>query len=605
MCGLTAIFAYDERASFVDSDELRVMREHMQSRGPDGAGVWVSNDRRVGLAHRRLSIIDISEAGAQPMLDQESGNRIVFNGEIYNYQQLRAELETVGCCFRSHSDTEVLLKLYAVHGRGMLNKLRGMYAFAIWDEKERGLFIARDPFGIKPLYIADNGQTLRIASQVKALLAGGCIDLTPEPAGHVGFFLWGHVPEPYTFYKGIRALPAGTSLWIDRTGRKEQKAFFNLTQEFAQPGIQPKIISPETAREQLHAALLDSVRHHLIADVPVGVFLSSGLDSATLAALAQEAGVAELRTVTLGFKEFAGTENDEVPLAEVIARHYGATHQTQWVRKEDFAENLNPILSAMDQPSIDGVNSYFVCLAAKNAGLKVAISGLGGDELFGGYTHFRDIPRMVGLLRPLSLVPGLGRSFRYLSAPLLKHFTPPKLAGLFEYGGEYGGAYLLRRGFYMPWELPSVLDSELIREGWRELATLSHLRNMTNGVGSPHLKVSAMDTSWYMRNQLLRDSDWASMAHSLEVRVPLVDLELTRTVTRLVHTGFIPSKLDMASAPNKSLPLEVLQRKKTGFSVPVREWLMATDMAKGQTTLRGLRGWAKTVYAESAYSASN
>jgi asparagine synthase (glutamine-hydrolysing) len=251
----------------------------------------------------------------------------------------------------------------------------------------------------------------------------------------------------------------------------------------------------------------------------------------------------------------------------------------------------------MDQPSIDGVNSYFVSLAAKEAGLKVALSGLGGDELFGGYSHFRDIPRMVSLVRPFAAIPGLGRGFRHLSAPLLKHLTSPKIAGLLEYGGDYAGAYLLRRGFYMPWELPDVLDGDLVRDGWRELATLSHLRQTIQGLNNSRLKVSALETCWYMRNQLLRDTDWASMAHSLEVRVPLVDVELTRTVARLVSAGYAPSKQDMADASAIPLPQEVLQRRKTGFSVPVREWLIESQANAGSAP-PGLRGWAAALYAQ-------
>lgn len=592
MCGLVGIFAYHKEASLVDRDELLRIRERMILRGPDGAGSWISPNGRVGLAHRRLSIIDLSEAGAQPMLDPESGNQIVFNGEIYNYRQLRAELETAGHRFRSHSDTEVLLKLYAEHGPDMLPKLRGMYAFGIWSEHKQGIFLARDPFGIKPLYIADDGKTLRFASQVKALLAGGRIDTTVEPAGHVGFYLWGHVPEPYTLYKGIRALPAGTSLWVDVAERKTRKQFFNLAEELALENSAHENLTPADARKQLHAALLDSVRHHLVADVPVGVFLSAGLDSTTIAALAREVGVAELHTVTLGFREFEGTINDETILAEIAAQHCSAVHQTRWVRKADFTARLGPLLDAMDQPSIDGVNSYFVSLAAKEAGLKVALSGLGGDELFGGYSHFQTIPRMVNHLRPFNAVPGLGRGFRWVSTPFLKHLTSPKAAGLFEYGGDYPGAYLLRRGLYMPWQLPDVLDADIVREGWQELASLPRLRQTIQGLSNPRLKVSALETCWYMRNQLLRDTDWASMAHSVEVRVPLVDTELTRAVTRLVHAGLAPGKQDMAASPVSSYSQAVHQRKKTGFSVPVRDWLSGSATTL-QSNEIGLKEWAE------------
>ena len=592
MCGLAGIFQYRAEAPPVNQAELLRIRESMVSRGPDGAGLWLAHDLGIGLAHRRLAIIDLSESGAQPMVDAQTGNRIVFNGEIYNYRELRAELSAFGVSFHSRSDTEVLLKLYALHGREMLTRLRGMFAFALWDEKKQGLLLARDPFGIKPLYIADNGKTLRFASQVKALLAGGNVDTAVEPAGHVGFFLWGHVPEPYTLYRGIRALPAGTSLWLDRAGRREVKSFFDLPAEMAASVVPLSSMPTDEAREQLRGALLDSVHCHLLADVPVGTFLSAGLDSTTIAALAREAGVAEHLTLTLGFKEYAGTENDEVPLAELVARHYGTSHHTHWINKEAFAASLGHLLDAMDQPSIDGVNSYFVCKAAHDAGLKVALSGVGGDELFAGYSDFQDIPRMVDQLSPMARIPGLGAGFRRISAPLLKHFTSPKYAGLLEYGGDYAGAYLLRRGLFMPWELPDVLDGDLVRAGWRELQTLSTLRQTIDGVCDARLKVGLLETVWYMRNQLLRDADWASMAHSLEVRVPLVDIVLWREVAKLVAAGHPPGKSDMAHCPQQALPAAIHNRPKTGFSVPVREWLDGQGHYQG----RGLRGWARTIY---------
>lgn len=568
----------------------------MLKRGPDGAGLWISDNKRIGLGHRRLAIIDLSESGAQPMATQDGSARIVFNGEIYNYRELRRELEAKGYRFYSQSDTEVLLHLYMEHGRDMVYHLRGMYAFAIWDEHKQDLLLARDPFGIKPLYYADDGTTIRVASQVKALLKSREVDTRPEPAGHVGFFLWGHVPEPYTLYKGIRALPAGTSLKIDATGRKETRRFFNISDELAKASEKPPTITREEMRERLRAALLDSVRHHLIADVPVGVFLSAGLDSTTLAALAKEVRINDLRTVTLGFKEFQNTHDDEVPLAELVAKHCGSLHNTRWVTKEDFQGEYQRLLDAMDQPSIDGVNSYFVSKAATDAGLKVALSGLGGDELFWGYSHFQEIPRIAKIFAPFRTIPSLGKGFRYLSAPILKHFTSPKYAGLLEYGGTYGGAYLLRRGLFMPWELPDLLDGEMVRQGWEELQTLSCLKQTTQGVDNAHLKVAALETAWYMRNQLLRDTDWASMAHSLEIRVPLVDIELFRTVAPLFNSSHAPTKLDMAQTPNLPLPDQVLQREKTGFSIPVREWMIQRLGTK--VIERGLKGWVKHIYRE-------
>ncbi len=587
MCGLAGIFAYDAAAALVDEVELLTIREAMTARGPDAAGLWLSDDCRIGLAHRRLTIIDLSPAGAQPMAHGDRPLRIVFNGEIYNYRALRGELIAAGHVFRSHSDTEVLLHLYDRDGPDMVHRLRGMYAFAIWDETRRGLFLARDPFGIKPLYYADDGKTLRVASQVKALLAGGRVATTPEPAGHVGFHLWGYVPEPYTLFAGIRALPAGSTLWIDAGGAQAPRRFFDVAEEFARAADAPV----QKDGDALRAALADSAAHHLVADVPVGMFLSAGLDSATVLGLAAECATGALRTVTLAFDEYAGTPMDEAPLAAETARTYGSEHRTQRVNGADFAADRDAILRAMDQPSIDGVNTYLVAKVTAGTGLKVAMSGLGGDELFGGYPSFSQLPRLVGALGPLRPFRALGRGFRMVAAPLVRHFTSPKYAGLLELGTSYGDAYLLRRGLRMPWELAGVLDGELVREGWRELDTLARLENGIRAVGSARAKVSALEIDWYMRNQLLRDADWAGMAHSLEIRTPLVDIELFRALAPMLVSTAAPSKRDMARTPHRPLPAAVLSRAKTGFAVPVRDWLQGTAGRE-----RGLRGWARQVH---------
>jgi asparagine synthase (glutamine-hydrolysing) len=597
MCGIATIFAYTSDALPVDQEELLRIRERMVPRGPDGCGLWLSADNRIGLAHRRLAIIDLSESGSQPMATADGNLVVTYNGEIYNYRELRAGLENKGYRFRSSSDSEVLLYLYADRGAEMVQHLRGMYAFAIWDSRRRGLFLARDPFGIKPLYLADDGATLRVASQVKALLAGGQIDTSHEPAGHVGFFLWGHVPEPYTLYRGIRSLPAGTSLWIETGGRRREQPFCSIRSELAQASHHPsESLDSFQVVQKVREALLESVRKHLQADVPVGVFLSAGLDSTILASLVSQLAPQDLNTVTLGFEEYSGTVNDEVPLAEQTAALFGARHRTIRVKRSDFRDELPRILDSMDQPSIDGVNSYFVSLAAARAGLKVAISGLGGDELFGSYSSFREIPRLVRLCKGFGQLPGLARGLRRMSAPLLKHVTSPKYAGLFEYGGSYGGAYLLRRGVFMPWELSGVLDPEMGREGWAELQTIERLDKTISDVSTNHLKISALEMSWYMRNQLLRDTDWASMAHSLEVRVPFLDLDLLRIVAPLLGRQGSPDKRTVTAALSTGLPAEIINRKKTGFSVPVREWLLDGSSA---THERGMRGWLRYVYQSS------
>ena len=596
MCGLVCIFSYGSETSGVEEKELWRIRDHMLNRGPDSSGAWISNDGRIGLAHRRLSILDVSDAGIQPMLDDHSGNRIVFNGEIYNFRELKSDLESIGLVFKSKSDTEVLLKLYSVYGEKMTRMLRGMFAFVIWDETKQTVFAARDHFGIKPLYVSDDGQTLRVASQVKALLAGGAVEQTIEPAGHVGFFLWGFIPEPFTMYKSIRALPAGTSLEGDTSGKVTYTEFFNLSHEYKEGINLGKTLSIENNNELVHEALLDSVRHHLIADVPVGVFLSAGLDSCSIANLAIESGEESLHTLTLGFEEFRGSQNDEVPLAELVGKHLGSRHSTHRINSDHFAEHHDDILKAMDQPSIDGINTYFVCMAAREAGLKVALSGLGGDELFGGYSYFRTIPKVMRIANLLRNFPQLGRGFRKVTAPVFLKCGKPKLAGLFEFGGDYSGAYFLNRANLMPWEVRNLLGKDLFEQGWENLCTIPAIKNSLGELNSDREAISALELQWYMRSQLLRDSDWASMAHSVEVRVPFVDIELFRTVAVLVGSGLPPNKSDMARACKNQLPLSVLNRPKTGFSVPVEDWLLNQKAGSTKHISPKSKSWSERVY---------
>lgn len=528
------------------------------------------------------------------MVTGQQRSVLSYNGEIYNYRNLRTELEDEGYHFRSDTDTEVLLHLYDQKGPEMVEDLRGMYAFALYDMEKQGMLLARDPYGIKPLYYADDGESLRVASQVRALRSSQDVETCPEPAGHVGFFLWGHVPEPYTLYRGIRALPAGHTLWVDEGGRSCEQQFSSITHMIAASEKNSTDLSAEQTYEKLREALITSVRHHLVADVEVGLFLSAGLDSATLAGLVSDVRDEPLRTFTLGFEEHRGTKEDEVPLAEEIAAHYGMDHKTVWMSQTDFEQERERVLAMMDQPSIDGVNSYFVSRVAAQAGLKVALSGLGGDELFGGYSSCQQIPQLVRALQYVPAASTLGRGIRMVTAPVLKELTSPKYAGILEYGSDYGGAYLLRRGLYMPWELPEILNEELVREGWRTLRPRARLNATASEPKADHLKVMALFSCWYMRNQLLRDTDWASMAHGLEVRVPLVDHKLLQQVASLRAANPQLSKRTMARTPKKSLPEDVLTRPKTGFSTPVRQWLLngAADVDRS----RGLRGWAKYVY---------
>jgi asparagine synthase (glutamine-hydrolysing) len=593
MCGIAGFMRVSAGARGITSEQLMVLRDGMARRGPDDAGLWMDTSGDVGLAHRRLSIIDLTAAGHQPMEDPESGNQIVFNGEIYNFRTLADELRAAGVRLRTNSDTEVILALYRREGVAMLRKLRGMFAFAIWDARERALVLARDPYGVKPLYYAEVEGTLVFASQVRALRRLPELHASPPlPAAKVAFLLFGYVPEPITFFTDIACVPAGSWLRANARGVGTSVGYASVTEPLQRTS------SPDAAKHNIPTALGDSIRHHMVADVPVGVFLSAGRDSAVIAAAASRCVSEPLRTVTLSFEEFAGTPFDEAPLAEATARALGTEHRTVQVRRADFEQEFDRILDAMDQPTIDGINVYFVSKAAAACGLKVALSGLGADELFGGYAHFRSIPRMVSLCRPFGRLNGVGRSLRRLTAPLIAGFASPKYAGMVEYGARIGDAYLLSRALFAPWELADLLDPDEAETGLSTLAERTGFAAIDDWPGAEHAQLVALESTWYMRNQLLRDADWASMAHSLEVRVPFVDHVLLEALAPLIAGESPPGKADMLAPFQSQLPPSVAERGKTGFGIPVHRWLAQAHPTRDGPAARkrGLRPWAMHVY---------
>jgi asparagine synthase (glutamine-hydrolysing) len=589
VCGISGAFAFSPSAEPINQAIVFHLNHLQRRRGPDGAGLWSSQDNRIVLGHRRLAIIDTGSSGAQPMSDATGRWVISFNGEIYNYRALRSELERLGCVFLTNSDTEVLINVVAQWGEAGLRKLRGMYAFALWDTLNEELWLVRDPYGIKPLYVAESQGTIWFASQARALATCAPVDTRRDAAALTGFYLWGHVPEPFSWWAGVRMLPAGHVQRIG-AGRALSAAnpFDSIQDAYVQKPAQP------LAPGELRQLLLDSVQHHLVADVPVGIFLSAGTDSSVIAALAAELG-APLRTVTLAFDEYAGTPDDEAPLAEAFARQLRSDHATVRINRDEFEELLDEFLQSMDQPTIDGLNTYLVSRAAAKQGLKVALSGLGGDELFGGYPSFRQIPRLVKWGQRIPLSKSLGSAVQAILRMLPLPGIPPKAAALLSYSGDVAHAYLLRRALYLEDELDALLDESWLNEGLERLSTVKALTRTLSTLstaGAPaHAQVAALESIWYMRNQLLRDTDWSSMAHGLEVRVPFVDTCLLERLGPAIASSAPPMKQDLAGCAVHLDP-ESHSRPKTGFSVPVRKWIGD----KAGASERGLRGWADTVH---------
>lgn len=584
MCGIAGAFARSGLLSQSHHEVVRRLNNWQTHRGPDGEGFWASGDQMVAFGHRRLAIIDTGLSGVQPMRDVTGRWAVTFNGEIYNYRALRQELERLGRRFATNSDTEVLINAIAEWGEQGLNRLRGMFAFALWDEQNKELWLARDPYGIKPLYFAEAGGMVWFASQARALADCAPVSQKRDAAGLVGFYLWGSVPEPFSWWADIRPLPAGHVLRISQlTGHSNSRPYYSVPEQFAVPLRQP------ATDEFLRDVMADTVRHHLVADIDVGVFLSAGIDSNIIASLAS-AETKGLKTITLGFSEYEGTPNDEVPLAELAARSIGSEHHTVRIGKTEFEELLPDFFRKMDQPTIDGLNTYLVSRAAASQGLKVVLSGLGGDELFGGYPSFRQIPRLLEFAWASPLIVPIGRAIARISHELFPRFLSSKWAGALAYSGNVKDAYLLRRCVFLPEAMDLLLDRSWLEEGLVKLrdaraqdAILKPLK------GTPiHGQIAALESCCYMRNQLLRDADWAGMAHSIEIRVPFVDRVVLESLAPWVASKSPLRKSNLASVSR--LPPALQSRPKTGFLTPVYSWAM-----NGPQNRKALAHWSKLV----------
>lgn len=590
MCGIAGIILQPHNRLPDLAERLAAMAQAMAHRGPDDEGVYVAPGRQVGLANRRLAIRDLSPAGHMPMHTQDGLVSITYNGEIYNAAELRTELESHGCTFHSHSDTEVILLGYAVWGKAIVPKLRGMFAFAILDQRQGGnVLLARDHMGIKPLYYAQSAAGLVFASELKALLAAGLVSHEIGAAGLVGYLLFGSVPNPLTIYRDVTALPPASLIEIDLAQPQvTPQPYWTLPTD-----INERVTYAE-AVAQVRELVAEAVRIRLVSDVPLGAFLSGGLDSSAVVALMRQATTGPIRTCSMVFGEQAFSE---ASYARTMAEHVEAEHYERTITAADLVHEFDNILFALDQPSIDGVNSYFVSQTARQAGLTVALSGLGGDELFGGYPNtFGDVPKVYNLLRTVQRLPGAAN----VASAGLTHFYNKngwqRLADAFGQPASLANAYLTRRGLFSPSEVQALVHPDLWAEAQKSFDPIAHIaeraddrQSKIQNPKSAMAWVSRAELRTYTHHQLLRDTDAMSMAHSLEVRVPLLDRVLVEAVLRLpapLKTNHLPGpKPLLAAAVGDYLPKSVAERKeKMGFFFPLAVWLK--DALQEQT-----QGW--------------
>jgi asparagine synthase (glutamine-hydrolysing) len=566
MCGIAGFI--DPNASAEARDEaVSRMCSAMIHRGPDDSGTATRGPATIGM--RRLAIFDPVN-GHQPMETQDGRYALVFNGAIYNFHLLQTELETAGFSFRTRCDTEVLLAALVHWGEGALGRLRGMFAFALWDSAEQTLFAARDPFGIKPLYYHHQGGRLVFASEVAALLASGAVEGEVSAASVADYLAWLSVPAPETIYKGVFSLQPGECMRF-RDGKLEVRAAWSIRSIPEATAVCP---SREEFVRELRSKLDDSIRSHVLADVPVGVFLSGGLDSAVVAGLMSNATGNALRTFSIGFDEDGFSEAD---YAEATARHLGAVHHTRILTGSEVAADIEKIISACDQPTGDGVNTYYASQTAQQGGVKAALSGLGGDELFGGYPSFRTLPLMASRLPLWRRIPAPLRSL-LTTALELGGARAHKLNDILLSARDSHEIAALQRRVFSDAKRLSILAPEVAARTKGLAPFHPRLAAMRGELGMDDLFLlaSAWEMRTYMSDVLLRDSDVMSMRHSLELRVPFVDRPLVEWLWRQparFRSDPRHPKSALAEATADVLPPGLARRRKRGFTLPFPIWM--------------------------------
>lgn len=583
MCGVAGLIG---RLGDPNRAALRRMSDAIVHRGPDAEGFWDSAPDARGwgamLAFRRLAILDLSPAGEQPMVDPVTGHAIVYNGEIYNYVELRERLAAAGQAFQSSGDTAVMLRALGLHGREAVGWLRGMFAFGLWDARARTLLLARDPLGIKPLYFAKNPDpngewSLVFASEVRAILASGLLGrpkLNPLAAASV---VWnGFAVTPETAVSGIHPVWPGQLRMFDATGKEDLSEYYWSV---------PRGGAADPMDEAgLSRALEESVRLHLASDVPLGVFLSGGVDSSAVANLAQKASRTPVHTFTLAFEE---GEYNEGPIARRVAEAIGTQHQELVLTERHFIDRLDAALDSLDQPTFDGLNSYYMSQAVREAGFKVALVGTGGDELFGGYTSFRDLPKLLQWSKRARWVPegvrmavarAVSSAMQPAGGAVAQQTRWAKLPEMVQRGDDLLSLYQLAYALFLPGFQQELLGgaAAAIADGLPG-AMRSRLLRETQG-RSPLAAISVMEQRLFLGERLLRDTDAASMAASIEVRLPLVDQVFLENVGQLPDNqryGPLGKKSLLRRIGLRGLDPALFERPKSGFVMPFDRWIRA------------------------------
>lgn len=551
MCRIAGIISDQLKLEEI-REKVTIMCHALKHGGPDDEGIFCDEQANLAFGHRRLSIIDLSQNGHQPMADVQQKVWITFNGEIYNYRELKEQLLSRGTKFHSATDTEVIIQAYINWGMAAFSKLRGMFAFALYDIEKRLTYLVRDSSGIKPLYYHIKNGQLSFASEVRALKKAGITNETDDTWA-VRFLAYGHIPEPYTTLKNVYSLPKGEFLcWHHDIGDHEIHSYHVVMNS-------SPVTNAAEAQEAISAALKFSIKRQLIADAPIGVFLSGGIDSSLITLLANEQRQAQLKTISIYFNEKA---YDERMYQTLVLKQIEGEKFAHLVKQEDFEEFLPQIIEDMDLPTTDGINTWFISKYAHEDGLKAVLSGVGADELFGGYPSFNRIKYLKDLRKlPDALFSAANyfTSDRYRKISFLTYNHP--LAD-----------YLLLRGHYAPADIAHILDMDLVKV--EEI--LFNNKQLPNIVNYDELDAAWFETNLYMQNQLLRDTDVMGMSHGLEVRVPFLDEDFKQLVGRIspaIRFDEQQPKKILIDSFKHILPREIWDRSKMGFTFPLQQWM--------------------------------
>lgn len=520
--------------------------------GPDDGGIYIAEDCNLVIGNRRLSLLDLSKDGHMPM-SYKGQFYITYNGEIYNYQELKSELISLGHQFSNKTDTEVILASFAQWGSLSFSMFKGMFAFALWDSIKKELYLVRDCSGIKPLYYSISNTGFKFASEVRALtiVSSNSIKQSNWP---VYMLAYGHLPEPVTTEESVKPLPKGFYLKYNFTN---QQYHF---QSFAHYSFSNQITDVNIAQNQTRSVLQNAIESQMIADAPIGVFLSGGLDSGIIASLASKSNKEKINALSIYFEE---KEFSEKKYQDILIKKLNCSHHQFLLKEEEFQNSFPSILDNMDLPSCDGINTWFISKFAAEKGLKAVLSGLGGDELFGGYPSFNRYNKSEWLMKLPDFFKGIGKSS---SSKKLNRMSYLKMNGT-------KGIYLFLRGHFTPNDIASQLGS-YENEVWDILEDLPVLMNL-NGVNDKN-KASWMEFNLYMQNQLLRDSDVMSMIHGVEIRVPFLDDNTIRIANKISpevkYAGKLPKQF-LIDTFYEDIPREIWDRPKMGFSFPFAKWL--------------------------------